>query len=272
MKRYLILLFVLQTVCAQIAQKSMVIIIPSYNNIAWYVQNLNSACFQEYDNFRVIYIDDASTDGTGNAVQAYIDQHQLADRVTLIRNTTNKGALANIYYAVLSCNDADIIVLLDGDDRLMHHRVLQIVNEAYADDIWLTYGQFQGDPDGVMGCCDRMPANVIANNSFRKYAWITSHLRTFYAKLFKNIKPEDLIADNEFMRVAWDLAFMLPMLEMAGERIRFISEVLYLYNKSNPISDFRINLAKQEQYERMIRNMRPYTRLNYLFLQELVQV
>jgi glycosyltransferase involved in cell wall biosynthesis len=259
------LLFLLQTACAQIAQKSMVIIIPSYNNIAWYEGNLNSACFQEYDNYRIIYIDDASTDGTGDAVQAYIEQHQLADRVTFIRNTTNKGALANIYYAVLSCNNTDIIVLLDGDDRLMHNRVLQIVNEAYADEVWLTYGQFQGDPDGVMGCCAPMPAHVIASNSFRRHAWVTSHLRTFYAKLFKNIKAEDMIADNEFMRVAWDLAFMIPMLEMAGERIRFIPDVLYLYNKRNPISDFRINLVKQEQYERMIRSKPMYTRIDHLF-------
>lgn len=231
----------------------------------WYKNNLDSACFQEYDNYRILYIDDASPDGTGDAVQAYIDQHQLADRVTLIRNTTNKGALANIYYAVLSCDDHEIIVLLDGDDRLKHNRVLQIVNQAYADEVWLTYGQYQGDQDGVMGNCAELPAHIIASNGFRRHAWVTSHLRTFYAKLFKNIKTEDLIAEQEFMRVAWDLTLMLPMLEMAGERIRFIPDVLYLYNKANPISDFRIHFAKQGQYERMIRDMPPYARIDYLF-------
>lgn len=243
----------------------MVIIIPSFNNIKWYQQNLDSACFQDYDNYRIIYIDDASTDGTGDAVQAYIDQHQLNDRVTLIRNATNKGALANIYYAVLSCDDHEIMVLLDGDDRLKHHRVLQVVNQAYADEVWLTYGQYQGDQDGVIGLCAELPAQVIASNGFRKHAWVTSALRTFYAKLFKNIKVEDLMIEQEFIRVAWDLAKMFPMLEMAGERIRFIPEVLYLYNKANPISDFRIHHAKQMQVERIIRNMPCYTRIDYLF-------
>lgn len=233
--------------------------------MAWYKQNLDSACFQEYDNYRIIYIDDASTDGTGDAVQAYIVEHQLEDRVTLIRNTTNKGALANIFYAVYSCADNEIILLLDGDDWFRHNRVLQVVNEAYQDDVWLTYGQFQDHPNGQLGCCAPLPHDVIANNSVRKYTWVTSHLRTFYAKLFKLIKQDDLIMDGEFARVAWDLALMLPMLEMAGEHIRFIDEVLYVYNKRNPLSDFVIHGPKQREYDRLFRTMPPYNPIESLF-------
>jgi glycosyltransferase involved in cell wall biosynthesis len=41
-----------------------VFIIPSYNNSDWYEYNIKSIAKQHYDNWRAIYIDDASTDGT----------------------------------------------------------------------------------------------------------------------------------------------------------------------------------------------------------------
>ena len=46
--------------------------------------------------------------------------------------------------------------------------------------------------------------------------------------------------DGRYFATAWDLAFMLPMLEMAGpEHIRIVEEMVYVYNNSNPISDHR---------------------------------
>ncbi len=50
--------------------KKFVIIIPSYNNARWYEQNILSAVGQDYpdDHYRIIYKNDASTDGTGDLV------------------------------------------------------------------------------------------------------------------------------------------------------------------------------------------------------------
>ena len=47
-----------------IRERSIVVIIPSYNNVRWVEKNLMSVFEQKYENFRVIYIDDCSTDGT----------------------------------------------------------------------------------------------------------------------------------------------------------------------------------------------------------------
>jgi glycosyltransferase involved in cell wall biosynthesis len=44
---------------------------------------------QEYTNFHVVFIDDASTDGTGDQVQAYMESNQTRitpDRYTIIKN------------------------------------------------------------------------------------------------------------------------------------------------------------------------------------------
>jgi len=48
--------------------KSLVVVIPSFNNARWCRRNLESVLDQAYPLYRVIYIDDASTDGTPDLV------------------------------------------------------------------------------------------------------------------------------------------------------------------------------------------------------------
>ena len=48
--------------------KHFTIIILSYNNERWAEKNVNSAINQAYDNYDLVYIDDASTDNTKNIV------------------------------------------------------------------------------------------------------------------------------------------------------------------------------------------------------------
>ena len=42
----------------------MVIVVPSYNNEKWCAKNLTSILHQHYDNYRILYVDDASCDQT----------------------------------------------------------------------------------------------------------------------------------------------------------------------------------------------------------------
>src|SRR5262245_31639614 len=108
-----------------IQEKPMVIVIPSYNNSSWYDWNLSSVFQQKYSNYRVVYIDDCSTDNTYALVmekikKADLVQPGLKDRIQVLRNTNNKGALANIYTACHAAHDHEIIVTLDGDDAFAH--------------------------------------------------------------------------------------------------------------------------------------------------------
>ena len=47
---------------------------PSFNNAhnRIYLRNLDSIFQQEYTNYHVVYVDDASTDGTGKYVEKYM--------------------------------------------------------------------------------------------------------------------------------------------------------------------------------------------------------
>ncbi len=260
MKRYyIIVLTLLANITYTYEEKPIVVIIPSYNNAKLYEWNLDSVCFQNYSNYRIVYIDDCSPDGTGNLVRAYIDKHDLQHKVTLLRNEINRGALYNLYNVIHRCEDDEIIVTVDGDDKLAHNNVLKRVNQEYQNpDVWMTYGQHESYPHGKRGFCKPIRQAIVQKHAYRELDWVTSHLRTFYAGLFKQIKLKDLLYENELFRVTWDMAFLFPMLEMAHGKWSFITDVLYVYNEDTPLSDCKLRVVKQLRCDKVIRAKEKY--------------
>jgi len=248
-----------QNNASPINEKIIIIVIPSYNNSQWYKQNIDSVIHQNYSRYHIVYIDDCSTDNTYQLVKEYIHELDCEHKVTLMRNTKRCGALANLYTTINACPNDCIMVLVDGDDWLTSNDVLARVNYAYSDpDVWLTYGQFVFYPENRLGECKALPKEVIQQNMYREYDWSTTHLRTFYAGLFKAIKIEDLLYKGTFFDVTWDRAFMYPMLEMAAGHFAFIPEILYSYNCDNPSNDFKVKLFEQITCCNLIRSMPKY--------------
>ncbi len=246
--------------------KHFAVVIPSYNNEKWCIKNLDSVFLQDYQNFHVIYINDASTDNTGILVQEYVKKNNLEHKFTYIENKTNQGALYNLYHAIHSCDDHDVIVTVDGDDWLAHLHVLSFLNEVYQDEnIWLTYGQFEWSNTGLPGFCAPYPPDIIKHNNFRETVWKTSQLRTFYAKLFKLIRKKDLLYKGNFLKITWDLAMGYPMLEMSQERHKCISDVLYVYNNQNPLNDSKLYAQEQLLLDCIVRKKERYFRLSNLW-------
>lgn len=242
-------------------EKPMVIIIPSYNNAMWYMKNLGSVFDQEYQNYRIIYIDDCSSDDTSLLVERMVLEKHQEGRCTLICNKERRGALANLYYAILQCEDDAIVVTLDGDDWFAHTKVLQKLNEVYlTQNVWLTHGTLRELRRGKEGWCIPIPKSIVAKNAFRSFR-CPSHLRTFYAWLFKKIRFEDLQYEGDFFKMTWDQAIMFPMLEMAGERHAYIDEVVYIYNDVTPLNDNKVNPQLQRDLEAIIRGKPAYQRL-----------
>lgn len=239
--RYLSLLFLVVINFIICKENSFVIVIPSYNNKKFYIQNLNSVVAQTYQQYRIIYIDDCSTDGTGRLVEQFIKHHDQEHRFTLIKNRHRRKHMANHFYAIHSCHDDEIIVHLDGDDWFAHDKVLEALNIIYQDsNIWLTYGQFMHYPAMTLGGCKPYPQSYIDNRDFRYYEHIAGHPRTFRAGLGKNIKLKDFLYHGQLVPCCADVAMMVPMLEMAGgNRIRSIDQVLTYYNMYNPLNIFK---------------------------------
>lgn len=252
--------------------KKFVIVIPSYNNSKWCDKNIASAINQNYKDYRVIFMDDCSSDNTFEIVEKQVAASTVKDKFTLIKNASRVGALENLYTAIHSCDDDEIILTLDGDDWLANENVLNKLNEAYSsDDVWMTYGQYQNYPDGGTGVAQQIPVNIAAAGSFRQFTWCSTHLRTFYAWLFKNIKKEDLCYEGKFMAMTWDMAMMFPMLEMSGHRSKFISDFLYTYNLENPINDHKVNVKLQQDLDRYVRRLPRYQKLNAPIMKDIKQ-
>lgn len=239
-------------------EKPLIIVTASYNNSQWCTDYFVSIIQQEYDNWVLIYIDDHSTDDTSAHIQELIWQYHMEDKVILINNPERKGHLYNQYHAIHSCPKDHIILIVDGDDKLAHNHVFEVINKAYSEhNVWITYGQFWYVTKNKKGFCKPIPADIIAKNAIRTISWRTSHLRTFYAGLYQRIAYEDLLYEGKLFSKCVDVATMFPMIEMAGSHSAFIPEVLYLYNDDNPLS-YHHDPTEQRTLEAYLRTLSSY--------------
>lgn len=239
------------------------IIVPVYNSAAWIGRCVKGIMRQDYDNFECVIGDDISSDETYAIASSMTSDDP---RFTVVKNTEKKFALQNIYDAIAlaSPEPEDIVVVLDGDDWFSTDYVLSNLAGHYdTDDCWLTYGSFVEFPTGRVGTeSSNYPPNIIEANSYRQDTWRASHLKTFKHFLWEKINRADLIdEDGKFYEMTYDQAMMLPMLEMSGPRAKYVNEVNYVYNLSNPNAVNKTRAQKQHDLMLKIRAKTPYERI-----------
>lgn len=242
-------------VAKALSEKPFVVVVPSFQASE---QNMQSILQQQYENFRVVFIDDTSEEGTYEKIKALVERSPKKDRIQLICNQKPQGSLKNLYTAIHQCDDEEIVVRVEGNDLLAHPFVLKKLNEVYANpEVWLTYGNYLDYPTYKQKpqLCQKFPKSVLRSQRFRQYKWVTSPLHSFYAGLFKKISEEHLTKEGIFLPAANDAAIMLPMLEMAAGHFQFIEEVLYLSNRT----DDRAQLV----LDRYIRSLPAYQPLQH---------
>ena len=59
--------------------------------------------------------------------------------------------------------------------------------------------------------------------------------------------------------MAYDQAIMLPLLEMSSKRSYFIEDILYVYNKENPLNVDKIKAQQQYNIAQEERDKKSYT-------------
>lgn len=238
----------------------LVVIVTSYNNKDWYVKNLDSLFSQNYSNYRVIYIDDCSNDGTALLVESYLEEHGHKDRCLLIKNVQRSFKMANLWVALQLVKDNEIIVEYDGDDWFPDADVFSVINEVYqAGNVWLTYSDLVQWPDGKVGKNGPIPQSVIEKNSYRTYKgcfWQMS--RTYYAWLAKEIALKDLLYEGQFLKCTSDAAMMFCMMEMAAGRFAYIKKPIYTYNVANILNDHKVTPRLQQKIEIAVRRNAKY--------------
>ena len=236
----------------------MIILTTAYNCEKYVEKSLFSIMSQRYKDFTCYITDDMSTDNTVSIVHETIKNDS---RFILIENQSKLYQPGNYDQIINSKNidDDEICVEVDGDDLLSDSNVFTRINEVYKDpNVWMTSGSFKYH-DGRDGFAN--PPTQFTD--IRKQTFTLSHLRTWKSWLWKKIKEEDLKDENgNYWNVAGDLSFMFPMFEMSGEEhYRFLPNINYIYNESNPINDHKVNMSNVINTVNKIRNKKPYTKL-----------
>lgn len=216
--------------------KSFVFIITSYNNEEWVYRNLYSIVNQNYSYWRIIYVNDNSSDNTLEKVNDFINKYSIKDKITIISNEKQMRQSYSRFIGAQLCQDDEICCLLDGDDWLVNNNdLLNKLNELYIDnDLNMSYGQFyyfEGDETYMMlSGVRKYTSEEIINNNYRN-KWVTQHLRTMKASLFKSI-PEDYLKYNgEWLRCCTDMAEMYWCLEISEGKHMNTGFPTVVYNK-----------------------------------------
>ena len=236
----------------------MTILTTTFNCEKFIERSLLSIMSQRFKDFKCYITDDMSTDNTVNIIKNTIKNDS---RFVLIENHCKLYQPGN-YDQVIRWRALDgdeICVEVDGDDWLPNSNVFNFINEIYKDsDVWMTSGSFRYH-DNRPGFAN--PPTIFSN--IRKQVFTLSHIRTWKSWLWKKIEDSDLKDENgEYWSVAGDLAFMFPMLEMSGEKhYRFLKEVNYIYNESNPLNDHKVNIDKVMSTVNKIRNKKEYQKI-----------
>lgn len=242
-------------------EKRINIVSTFYNNRDYIIRCIESVICQDYDNYHHYLIDDASTDDTVDIASRFIFglPQNLQDKITLIVNEVNQGAVCNQVEHIRKLESDSIIMLLDGDDSLVNdNTILSYYNTLYSDNLEFTYGSCWSMVDNIPLISQPYPEQVKQTKSYRQhhFNWILpyTHLRTFKKYLIDNCTDDQFKnSQGEWYRAGGDGAVFYALIEQANpDRITCIQDVVYNYNDVNPLNDYKVNALEQNQTAREI--------------------
>ena len=168
-------------------------------------------------------------------------------RCTIIRNRRRQGLLANMVTAIRTiCTDPNtVIVTLDADDALIGDEVLLRLTSEYENGADVTVGSMlRTDKAAEYPVRFHRPREHRGGN-------VWQHLRSFRKRLFDAIPDDALRLDGEYIDLANDWAYMLPIVEMASNPVH-IADALYLHEPSGTGKDAAGRKLRDEVIARIV--------------------
>lgn len=250
------------------------IVTPVYNAENYIKRCIESVVTQNYSNYSMIIIDDASTDNTRKVIDEYLDTlpNNLRNKVVVITNKKNSGAVRNQVVTIRdNCEYEDIVMLLDGDDWLVNDpNIFNMYNNLYNEGAQFTYGSCWSLADSIPLIAQEYPPEVKADKSYRNYKFNWNmpytHLRTFKAATLLdhlNDHGEDEFRElesYEWLRAGGDTALFYTMLESVDpEGVVCVTDIVYNYNDLNPLNDYKVNGEEQTKTaNKVLSNKTPF--------------
>jgi len=192
---------------------------------------LHSVCGQSYDKWKVILIDDVSSEEHKKVEEEIVLQFQClmngtySEQIEVVWNAEKRWEVANVLKGISMCKDDDIICRIDADDWLTDLDALQYINAIYnhtkCEAAWSAHrwGYTDKNISGPL-----LPEIDVYNQP-----WVSSHLKTFRKHVINGVKDENFRGeDGEYITRAGDQAIYLPVLHNTTN-CGFIPRVFYHY-------------------------------------------
>ncbi len=187
------------------SRKTFVFVVYGYNQELWAKRALRSIFEQEYDYYRIVFIDDGSKDNTFQIARDFISENNQESKTLLIRNEESLGYLACLYQAVQGALDQEIVIPLHAKDWLSHSGALTRINAVFQNpDIWIA------STSGLQ---------------YPSYEIVSQGFEGFYAALFKQIPSKEFLGQGKSTQKT-----ALPLKQIADNRTRHIHEPLIFNN------------------------------------------
>lgn len=209
------------------------IIIPVYNTIDYLERCLDSVCNQTYKNLEIICVDDGSTDGCDEIVDAYAKRdnriiaiHQINGGESAARNTGLKN-VSGQYIGFVDCDDWIEPEMYQNLMILMEEKDVDIVASGYYSD-WIDRSE-----KAVNKCI--VSKNIIDRKELLNYVYQRDNYRGVSAFIWNKLyKREILYKDGQLclfdtsLKLGGDV-YYFAQLACRVNRVTYSSEAYYHY-------------------------------------------
>lgn len=249
-------------------QQRIGVITAVYNAENYIDKCIRSVAAQDYDNYTMYIIDDASTDNTVQVARETIASlpEELSWRFTLLENKHNVGAVANHFRVLDDLGTDDLYMLLDGDDWLVNDpNLFHYYNNLYREGAEFSYGSCWSLADNINLIAQPYPPEIRQARDYRNYRFNWNmpytHLRTFHSKLVKDLCADDLKVNGRWPKAGGDTALFYYLIERADpDKVVAVARTTVVYNDLNPINDYKINGSEQTATAEAIIGKKPAPR------------
>jgi glycosyltransferase involved in cell wall biosynthesis len=235
-------------------------VVPMFDASATLARMLHSVCGQSYEDWRVVLIDDLSSEHERRRCSNVIGSFRTVlgepsegltigpfgqSKIQVIWSTEKRWEVANVLRGLELCDSGDIVCRLDADDWLTDLDALAIIDAAYREtgcDVLWTAHRWGFSDKNISG---PLPEGVDPY----AHPWVTSHLKTWRCSLSEGVADENYRGpDGGYIRRAGDQCLYLPVLHKARKRV-FLPRVMYHYSICDVPATYQTDDAKFQKAE-----------------------
>lgn len=250
------------------------IITHAFNPGGYIYPCVDSVLNQTFRDFKYVIVDNASSDGTKEVLEAYAEKD---DRICLYRNEDNSGTTIP---SIEKYVDTEYFMILDHDDYLEPDALECLYEAAIKNDLDMVFGRCEMvDEEGIHlddAGMNRTIEEMNGDGLIQYFPALYWQMRTVWGKLIRREMVEyidmDTYRKNEIARYGGDTVIILSM-AFAAKRMGTVEKILHHYrilDKSESRSYSRHRFVSDrtllEMGRKLLESKDGLTSVNELFL------